>query len=129
MKKHYRVWVEERYSKEVDVYANDPTEIEEAVRDMEENGEIEWDPGEDFDEWNIKDYYEQKIDSRDLGEIRAWLRDAIIDLNDEELKKMTLFDCLEMLECMRDEGKYIPPEVTSEDLWDAVLDLKKRRRI
>ena len=32
MKKHYKVWVTEKYIKEVDVYADDPADIEEIGR-------------------------------------------------------------------------------------------------
>lgn len=71
MKTRYRVLVQEKYSKWVDVYAHSEADMEDEVRTMEEAGEIEWDRGEDFDEWNI---LESEVEAYfdDGNELTVW---------------------------------------------------------
>lgn len=129
MKKHYRVWVSEKYIKEVDVYADNPADIEDEVRDMEESGEIEWDRAEDFDEWGIIEYREEKLDALDEKEANGWLMGVVSGMSNKQLAEMTRLDCLELLGCMYDEGRYIPPAVTSADLWKLVQEYQNRKRM
>ena len=129
MKKHYRVWVSEKYIKEVDVYADNPADIEDEVRDMEESGEIEWDRAEDFDEWGIIEYREEKLDALEEKEAHGWLLGVVSGMNNKQLAEMTQRGCLELLGCMYDEGRYIPPTVTSADLWKLVQEYQNRKRM
>ena len=129
MKKHYRVWVTEKYSKEVDVYVDDPADIEDEVRDMEESGEIEWDRAEDFDEWGIIEYREAELDALEKKEVDGWLMGVVSCMSNEQLARMTQRGCLELLGCMYDEGRYIPPAVTSADLWKVVHEYQNRKRV
>lgn len=129
MKKHFRVMVEEKYSKWVDVVAANHYELEDEVALMQEAGEIEWDRGADFDEWSIVAYEEDGFTESELKHAKKWCEDmvtaaAIID-NTWILEEMTQDDCREWLELMRDNGMDIPKEVTSEDLWEVIEKKKK----
>lgn len=132
MKKRYRVMVEEKYSKWVDVVAENQYELEDEVALMQESGEIEWDRGVDFDEWNIVAYEEDEFTESELKYAKKWCEDmvtaaALID-STWILEEMTQDDCREWLELMRDKGMDIPKEVTSEDLWEAVENRRKEKK-
>lgn len=132
MKKRYRVMVEEKYSKWVDVVVENQYELEYEVALMQESGEIEWDRGVDFDEWNIVAYEEDEFTESELKYAKKWCEDmvtaaALID-STWILEEMTQDDCREWLELMRDKGMDIPKEVTSEDLWEAVENRRKEKK-
>ena len=132
MKKRYRVMVEEKYSKWVDVVAENQYELEDEVALMQESGEIEWDRGADFDEWNIVAYEEDEFTESELKYAKKWCEDmvTVAALMDSEwvLEGMSRDDCCDWLEQMRDNGVNIPKEITSEDLWDAVEKRRKEKK-
>lgn len=125
MKTRYRVLVQEKYSKWVDVYAHSEADMEDEVRTMEEAGEIEWDRGEDFDEWNILKSEEDSYTNLEVTEAKKWCKDQVITawtVYPGHVMKMNRLDCVEWLERLRDNGVDIPECIDSGDLWDAVLD-------
>lgn len=133
MKTRYRVLVQEKYSKWVDVLTEDPSLIEEEIAAMEEAGEIEWDPGEDFDSWDILEREEDSFLPSEIEHVQKWCKDmvqavAIVDPDWVGLE-MDEYQCQDWLEQMRDRGMYIPEAATSCDLWDAVEEYRKKEEI
>ncbi len=131
MKTRYRVLVQEKYSKWVDVYANSETDMEDELRAMEEAGEIEWDRGYDFDEWNILESEKSNYTNLEVTEAKKWCKDQVtaawlIDRQWVE-EAMSLSDCMEWLEQMRDNGMDVPECIDSGDLWMAVLERRRER--
>lgn len=125
MKKLFYVDVRESYRKTVEVAAEDVDWLEEEVGQMEENGEIVWDRGADFEKWEIVDYNRTNVSAQDIKDVANWARDvvritAMVD-SDWVLNEMTRDDCMEWLESLRDAGITIHRMATSEDLWKAVL--------
>ena len=131
MKTRYRVLVEEKYSKWVDVYAHSEADMEDEVRTMEESGEIEWDRGADFDEWNIRASEEDSYTDSEMAEAKKWCEDQVTAawiVYPGHIMKMGRTACMEWLEQMRDNGVNIPECVDSGDLWDAVCDKKRKEK-
>ena len=124
MKNHYQVKVRETYSKFVDVYVEDESQIEEEVSAMEENGEIEWDRGEDFDEWEIISTEEVQYADWEIRNVKRWCRNtvAITALSDPDWVKeeMDEYECQQWYQLLVEQYVDMPAEVTSCDLWDAV---------
>ena len=130
MKTHYKVTVSESYSKSVDVYVEDESLLENEVALMQENGEIEWDRGEDFDNWEIVNYYKVECAEWEVRRVKKWCIDmvnvtALVDPDWVE-SEMDEFQCQDWLEQMRDRGIDIPEQATSSDLWDAVQAYRRR---
>ena len=128
MKTCYRVLVQEKYSKWVYVYAHSKADMEDEVRAMEEAGEIEWDRGEDFDEWNILESEEGGYTNSEIAKAKKWCEDQVTAawiVYPGHVMKMNRLDCVEWLERLHDNGVDVPECIDSGDLWDAVI--KKRR--
>ena len=130
MKNHYQVKVCESYSKSVDVYVEDQSLLENEVALMQENGEIEWDRAEDFDGWDIVDYYKVEHADCEVRRVKKWCIDmvnvtALVDPDWVE-SEMNEFQCRDWLEQIRDRGVDIPELVTSCDLWNAVQAYRRK---
>lgn len=130
MKQHYQVKVRETYSKFVDVYVESEDLIDEEIKNMEENGEIEWDRAEDFDGWEIISIDEVHYADWEINRIKRWCMDmvnitAIVDPDWVE-SEMDEYECQDWLEQIRDRGVNIPEEATSSDLWDAVEAYRRK---
>ena len=130
MKQRFQVEVRETYSKFVEVYAADESMIEEEVTAMQESGEIEWDYTEDFDSWDIVGYEKSGYADWEIAAVKKWCDEMVAvtsivdpDWVDEEMDEN---QCMDWLEQIRDRGVSIPVEVTSSDLWDAVLKSRER---
>ena len=128
MKTRYRVLVQEKYSKWVDVFAYNEADMEDEVRTMEEAGEIECDRGNDFDEWNILKYEKVSYTDYEVAGANKWCSDQVTSawiVNPNYIKTMTRGSCLNWLDRMRDNGVYIPECIDSQDLWIAISDKQK----
>ena len=132
MKTRYRVLVEEKYSKWVEVTVEDPDLIDEEIAAMQECGEIEWDRGEDFDEWNVIEYEKNSYSPCEIEMVRTWCRDMVsaAEIFDPQwvMESMDEYQCQDWLEQMRDRGITIPDPVTSSDLWEAVESRRKEKK-
>ena len=130
MKNHYQVKVRETYSKFVDVYVEDASQIEEEVSAMEENGEIEWDRGEDFDEWEIISTEEVQYADWEIRNVKRWCRNtvAITALSDATWveEEMDEYQCQQWYQLLLENCVDMPQEVTSCDLWDAVEAYRRK---
>lgn len=124
MKTHFRVLVEEKYSKWVDVFAESQEEARQEIKVMEECGEIEIDVEEDFDKWEILKLDTFPLTRDEQKTVEDWARDMvrvteIVD-SDWVLEEMTEYECMDWFEQLRDRGIAVPELATSCDLWDAV---------
>ena len=130
MKQRFQVEVRETYSKFVEVYAEDETMIDEEVSAMQECGEIEWDYTEDFDSWDIIGYEKSGYKESEIAAVKKWCAEmvAVTSIVDPDWveEEMNENQCMDWLEQIRDRGVSIPVEVTSSDLWDAVLKSRER---
>ena len=130
MKKHYQIKVREYYSKYVNIYADNEDDVFDEIGLMEENGEIEWDRAEDFENWEVLSVEEIGYADCEVKRVKKWCHDmvevtAIID-NDWVESEMDEYQCMDWLAQMYDRGIHIPDEVTSSDLWEAVLEYRKK---
>ena len=128
MKTRYRVLVQEIYSKWVDVYAYSEADMEDEVRTMEECGEIEWDRGADFDEWNILEHETDNYMTSEVIAAKKWCTDQVAAaciIQPDFVMTLTRDTCMEWLEQMRDNGIDVPECIDSHDLWIAVSDRQK----
>jgi hypothetical protein len=129
MKTRYRVLVQEKYSKWVDVYAHSESDMKDEVRTMEECGEIDWDRGEDFDEWNILESEMNSYTNSEIAEAEQWCKNQVLSAwivdPDWVCATMTPESCMEWLEQMRDNGMCVPECIESKDLWMSVLEKRK----
>ena len=124
MKTHFRVLVEEKYSKWVDVFSESQEEARQEIKAMEECGEIEIDVEKDFDKWEILKVDTFPLTPDEQKTVEDWARDTvrvteIVD-SDWVLETMTEYECLDWFEQLRDRGITVPELATSCDLWDAV---------
>ena len=124
MKTHFRVLVEEKYSKWVDVFAESQEEARQEIKVMEECGEIEIDVEEDFDKWEILKLDTFPLTRDEQKTVEDWARDMvrvteIVD-SDWVLEEMTEYECMDWFEQLRDRGIAVPELATSCDSCDAV---------
>ena len=130
MKTHYQVKVRETYSKFVDVYADNIDLVDEEVRLMEENGESEWDRGEDFDEWDILGIEEVKYADWEVRNVKRWCKNivTVTALADDTWinEEMDEYDCQQWYQLLVESYVDMPDEVTSSDLWDAVEAYRRK---
>lgn len=130
MKQHYQVNVRETYSKFVDVYVEDESQIEEEISAMEENGEIEWDRGEDFDEWEIISTDEVPYADWEIKNVRKWCRNVVTVTALSDItwvgEEMDEYQCQQWYQLLLENYVDMPKEVTSCDLWDAVEAYRRK---
>ena len=130
MKQHYQVNVRETYSKFVDVYVEDESQIEEEISAMEENGEIEWDRGEDFDEWEIISTDEVPYADWEIKNVRKWCRNVVTFTALSDItwvgEEMDEYQCQQWYQLLLENYVDMPKEVTSCDLWDAVEAYRRK---
>lgn len=133
MKTRYQVLLRETYRKWVTVVAENEDELEDEVRAMEENGEIDWDSGEDFDCWEILEHKTDPYLPEEVKSVKKWCSDMVsaVQIIDPDwvLLELSEEECEGWLDLMRDRGMTIPKEVTSEDLWDAVKERRENEKI
>lgn len=124
MKQRFKVEIVETYRKTIDVIAEDEGCVDDEVRAIEEAGEIDWNPSEDFDGWDIVNVKRDTLLDSEKEYVQKWAMNTVrtTELVDSDwvLEEMTRDECRDWFECIRDKGIDIPVLATSSDLWDAV---------